>query len=287
MKKIEKEKKFRSHFKDRKEFKNLENKMLIEDIVENTKKNNRKEAVESKKTNVKSLEKEKGNEKLADKDIEKTGEIRSITVNKNDPRGNIYFLNIVGQIEGHIESSKGIKTTKYEHVIPKLVGVAQDKNIDGMLILLNTVGGDVEAGLAIAELIANIGKPTVSLVIGGGHSIGIPLAVSADYSFIAQSATMIIHPVRLSGTVIGAQQTYDYFNKIQDRIVKFIITHSKIEEKKINQLMFETSKLLSDMGSLLVGEEAVLAKIIDKSGGLFDATEKLYELIAKNKSNLD
>ncbi len=218
----------------------------------------------------------------ASSDIEKLGQDN--TTNKKNPRGNIYFLNIIGQIEGHTVANENIKTTKYEHVIPQLVSVAQNEDIDGMLILLNTVGGDVEAGLAIAELIANVGKPTVSLVIGGGHSIGVPLAVSADYSFIAESATMIMHPVRVNGTVIGAKQTYDYFNKMQQRITNFISTHAHVKKDNITKLMTDTSKLLNDVGTMLIGKEAVDEKIINEVGGLDDAMEKLYEMI-KSKNN--
>ncbi len=216
-------------------------------------------------------------------DIEKLGQ-DNVTNSKN-PRGNIYFLNIIGQIEGHTIANESTKTTKYEHVIPQLVSVAQNEEIDGMLILLNTVGGDVEAGLAIAELIANLGKPTVSLVIGGGHSIGVPLAVSADYSFIAESATMILHPVRVSGTVIGAKQTYDYFNKMQERITNFISTHAHIKKQNVTNLMTDTSKLLNDVGTMLIGKEAVDEKVVNEVGGLNDAMEKLYEMIKNSRKN--
>ncbi len=223
---------------------------------------------------------EKSNIKIGD-DIEKLGQ-DNIT-NYENSRGNIYFLNIIGQIEGHTVANESTKTTKYEHVIPQLVSVAQNEKIDGMLILLNTVGGDVEAGLALAELIANLGKPTVSLVIGGGHSIGVPLAVSADYSFIAESATMILHPVRVNGTVIGAKQTYDYFNKMQDRITNFISTHAHVKKSNVTSLMTDTSKLLNDVGTMLIGKEAVDEKIINEVGGLNDAMEKLYEMIGNKK----
>ncbi len=232
------------------------------------------------------VDKKNAKENVVDNnEIEKYGKINEIKVEKNNPKGNIYYLNIIGQIEGHMQLSENTKTTKYEHVIPQLVGVSQDKTIDGVLIILNTVGGDVEAGLAISELIANIGKPTVSLILGGAHSIGIPLAVSTSHSFIAESATMIIHPVRLNGTVTGSPQTYEYFNKIQERIVRFIESHSNIKEKRINELMFDTTKLLSDVGSLLIGEEAVKEKIINDIGGLNDAVNKLYELIDVDRKN--
>jgi ATP-dependent protease ClpP protease subunit len=158
---------------------------------------------------------------------------------------------------------------------------AENPEVDGLLVLLNTVGGDVEAGLALAELIANLGKPVVSLVLGGGHSIGVPLAVSARYSFIAPSATMTIHPVRMNGTVVGAPQTYDYFNKMQDRVQDFITTHSRITPKRLSSLMLDTRKLVQDVGTILIGEDAVKEKIIDAVGGLHDAMEKLYEFIAE------
>ena len=207
-------------------------------------------------------------------------------VNAKNPRGNIYFMTIIGQIEGHMTLPPQNKTTKYEHVIPQLFMAAESPEIDGLLILLNTVGGDVEAGLAIAELIAGLGKPTVSLVIGGGHSIGVPLAVAADYSFIAPSATMTVHPVRLNGVVIGAPQTYDYFDKMQERILNFIVNNAKITKKRLKELMLDTSKLALDVGTLLIGDEAVREKLIDASGGVHDALEKLYTLIENSKAEL-
>ncbi len=206
-----------------------------------------------------------------------------ISKTTENPRGNIQFLPIIGQIEGHTVLSPQTKTTKYEHVIPLLIGVSQDADVDGLLVILNTVGGDVEAGLAISELIAHIGKPTVSLVIGGGHSIGVPLAVSADYSFIAPTATMTIHPVRVNGTVIGAPQTFDYLTKIQDRVLDFIIDNSKISRSELKSLMLDSTKLALDIGTILIGEEAVKAKIINKVGGLDEAVEKLYTLIEKDR----
>ncbi len=204
----------------------------------------------------------------------------------DNPRGNIFFLNIIGQIEGHITQGTDIKTTKYEHVIPALISAAENKKIDGILITLNTVGGDVEAGLAISELISNIGKPTVSLVIGGGHSIGVPLAVSANYSFIAPSATMTIHPVRMSGTMIGVSQTYNYFEKITDRISSFIVANSKISKEKLKALMTDPKNLATDVGTVLVGKEAVFEKLIDEMGGLHDALEKLYALIESSRIDI-
>jgi len=201
-----------------------------------------------------------------------------------NPRGEIQFLTVIGHIEGHILSPPNTKTTKYEHVIPQLVMTAENNEIDGLLILLNTVGGDVEAGLAIAELIAHLGKPTVSLVLGGGHSIGVPLAVSARYSFIAPTATMTIHPVRVNGTMVGTPQTYDYFNKMQDRIMDFVVNNSEIERQRLVELMMDTEKLALDVGTILIGAEAVDEGIINEIGGLHDAMEKLYGMIEQTKN---
>ena len=200
------------------------------------------------------------------------------TENPN-PRGVIQFLTIVGQVEGHILLPPTNKATKYEHVIPQLVACAENPDVDGLLVLLNTMGGDVEAGLALSELIAHLGKPTVSLVLGGGHSIGVPLAVSAQYSFIAPSATMTIHPVRINGTVVGAPQTYEYFNKTQDRVQGFVVEHSKISRERLNALMMDTHTMAQDVGTILIGEDAVNEGIIDAVGGLYDAMEKLYDMI--------
>lgn len=207
-----------------------------------------------------------------------------ITPKNYNPRGSIQFLTIVGQVEGHTLLPPTNKATKYEHVIPQLVACAENQNIDGLLILLNTMGGDVEAGLALSELIAHLGKPTVSLVLGGGHSIGVPLAVSANYSFIAPSATMTIHPVRINGTVVGAPQTYDYFNKTQDRVQDFIVAHSNISAQRLNTLMMDTNSLAQDVGTILIGEDAVREGLINEVGGLDAAMEKLYTLIGKATS---
>ena len=208
-----------------------------------------------------------------------------VTPSDKNPRGVVQFLTIIGQVEGHVLLPPTNKATKYEHLIPQLVACAENPQIDGLLILLNTMGGDVEAGLALAELIAHLGKPTVSLVLGGGHSIGVPLAVSAQYSFIAPSATMTIHPVRINGTVVGAPQTYDYFNKTQDRVQDFILAHSDISNEDLTCLMMDTNSLAQDVGTILIGEEAVQAGIINAVGGLHDAMEKLYELIAMQRKS--
>jgi len=200
---------------------------------------------------------------------------------KPNPRGVIQFLTIIGQVEGHILLPPTNKATKYEHVIPQLVACAENREVDGLLVLLNTMGGDVEAGLALAELIAHLGKPSVSLVLGGGHSIGVPLAVSATYSFIAPSATMTIHPVRMNGTLVGAPQTYEYFKKTQDRVQDFITAHSNVTRERLNTLMMDTQTMAQDVGTILIGEDAVNEGIIDAVGGLHCAMEKLYELIDK------
>jgi ATP-dependent protease ClpP protease subunit len=197
----------------------------------------------------------------------------------------IQFLTIIGQIEGHQLLPPQNKTTKYEHVIPQLVMCAENAEVDGLLVLLNTVGGDVEAGLALAELISCLGKPSVSLVLGGGHSIGVPLAVSAEYSFIAPTATMTIHPVRMNGTVVGAPQTYDYFKMMQERVQDFIVKNSRIAPERLSKLMMDTQTQAQDLGTILVGEDAVAEGIIDSVGGLHDAMEKLYSLIAERRKD--
>ncbi|KYO65755.1 ClpP family protease [Thermovenabulum gondwanense] len=197
---------------------------------------------------------------------------------------NIHCLSIVGQIEGHIILPPQNKTTKYEHIIPQLVAIEQNPKIEGLLIILNTIGGDVEAGLALAEMIASMSKPTVSLILGGGHSIGVPIAVASNYSFIAETATMTIHPIRLTGLVIGVPQTFEYLDKMQDRVIKFIVNHSKITEENLRKLMFNTGQLARDIGTVLIGEDAVRYGIIDEVGGLGKAVDKLKSLIEeKNK----
>ncbi len=204
------------------------------------------------------------------------------TFKTNNSKGNIQFINIIGYIEGHGNNQNNQKVTKYEHLIPMLVSIAQDDEVDGVLIILNTMGGDVEAGLAISELISSIGKPTVSLVLGGGHSIGVPLAVSSDYSFVAKTATMLLHPIRVNGTVIGSEQQFNYFYKMQERVFGFILDHSKIKKDKLEKLMFDTEQLSMDVGTVLIGKECVDCGLIDELGGVNDAINKLYELIKKN-----
>ncbi len=192
---------------------------------------------------------------------------------------NIHCLTIIGQIEGHVQLPPQNKTTKYEHVIPQIVAIEQNPKIEGLLIILNTVGGDVEAGLAIAEMLASLSKPTVSIVLGGGHSIGVPIAVSCDYSYIAETATMTIHPVRLTGLVIGVPQTFEYLDKMQERVVKFVTSHSNVNEDKFKELMFSKGNLTRDIGTNVVGKDAVEYGLIDHVGGVGQAINKLNELI--------
>lgn len=194
-------------------------------------------------------------------------------------RSNIHCITIIGQIEGHILLPPQNKTTKYEHIIPQIVAVEESPEIEGLLLILNTVGGDVEAGLALSELIVSMKKPSVSLVLGGGHSIGVPLAVSATYSFIAPTATMTIHPIRMNGLVIGVPQTFDYFNKMQERIIKFIVEHSNMGIETVKRLMFSTSELANDVGTVIIGPEAVKYGLIKEIGGLHQSITKLQELI--------
>ncbi|MBO8125920.1 MAG: ATP-dependent Clp protease proteolytic subunit [Firmicutes bacterium] len=193
----------------------------------------------------------------------------------------IHAVPIIGQIEGHLVMPPKNKTTKYEHILPQLVAIEQNPKIKGVLFMLNTVGGDIEAGLAIAEMIRTLSKPTVSLVLGGGHSIGIPIAVAADRSYIAESATMTIHPVRLTGMVISVPQTYEYLEKMQDRIVHFIVKNSRITEERLRELMFRSGELMRDIGTVLVGREAVREGLIDQAGGVGEAMDCLWSLIAQ------
>lgn len=196
----------------------------------------------------------------------------------------IHCLTIIGQIEGHYILPSQNKTTKYEHVIPQIVAVEEDPQIDGLLVLLNTVGGDVEAGLALAELVAGMKKPTVSLVLGGGHSIGVPLAVSAKRSFIAPSAAMTIHPVRLNGLVIAVSQTFNYFARIQERIIQFVTRNSRVKREDFTRLMLQTGELAADVGSVIYGEEAVRLGLIDEIGGLSDALACLHQMMDEQKT---
>ena len=200
-------------------------------------------------------------------------------------RGSIYTLTIIGQIEGHQVAPDNVKTTKYEHVLPLLATIEESEDIDGLLLLLNTVGGDIEAGLAISELIAGMKKPTVSLVLGGGHSIGIPLAASAKRSMIAPTASMMIHPVRMSGVVVGAPATYHYFQRIQEQITDFVTANSKISREKFSEYMMATGQIATDVGTIVYGREAVQSGLIDRLGSLHDALDALHRMIAAKKKN--
>ena len=198
-------------------------------------------------------------------------------------KGNIYTLTIIGQVEGHQVLPENCKTTKYEHILPLLAGIEESDEIDGLLLLLNTVGGDIEAGLAIAEMIAGMKKPTVSLVLGGGHSIGIPLAVCTKRSFITPTASMTVHPVRMTGIVVGAPQTFRYFQRIQQQIAEFVTSNSKISKEQFEQYMMATGEMATDVGTILYGKEAVASGLIDRLGGLNDALAALHRMIEKNK----
>ena len=202
-----------------------------------------------------------------------------ILTNGNQFRSDIQYLSIIGCVEGHTVLTPENKTTKYEHLIPELIAVEENPEIKGLLLLLNTVGGDVEAGLALAELVAGISKPTVSLVIGGGHSIGIPLAVSADYSFAAKSATMTLHPIRTSGTVITAEPTFEYMKKTQDRVVDFIVEHSHVSREELEEKMNCTTNMANDVGTLLFGPEAAAMGLVDEVGSLHEALTKLRSMV--------
>ena len=206
-------------------------------------------------------------------------EYGQVKLDHNNNHKNIFLLSIIGEIEGHENVASGTKATKYEHILPMLAKIEDDQDIDGLLIILNTVGGDVECGLAIAEMIASLSKPTVSLVLGGSHSIGVPLAVAADHSFIVKSATMMIHPVRSSGTFIGVIQSYRNIEKIQDRITTFISDHCKMKKERVEELMLHIGQQVKDVGMILSGEEAVKEGLIDEMGGIKEATDRLIEII--------
>mgnify|MGYP002770959203 CR=1 FL=1 len=202
-----------------------------------------------------------------------------ITLDQSSRPHRIHLLSIIGEIEGHECLAGNAKSTKYEHVLPKLAAIEDDDSIDGVMVLINTVGGDVESGLAIAEMIASLSKPTVSLVLGGSHSIGVPLAVSTDYSYIVPTGTMVIHPVRLTGLVIGAPQTYDYFQQMQDRIVGFISDHCFAAKERLEEMMLNTGMLTKDLGTILVGAQAVTEGIINEVGGIDEAMKRLHHMI--------
>lgn len=216
--------------------------------------------------------------------MEKIQQLGQTNVPQLSQDSKIHCLTIVGQIEGHLQLPPQNKTTKYEHLIPQIVAIEQNPKIEGVLVILNTVGGDVEAGLAISEMLASLSKPTVSLVLGGGHSIGVPIAVSCDYSYIAETATMTIHPIRLTGLVIGVPQTFEYLDKMQERVVKFVTKHSKITEDDFKDLMFAKGNLTRDIGTNVIGQDAVISGLIDGVGGVGDAMTKLNQLIDANNT---
>ncbi len=226
-------------------------------------------------TNPESNKKDLKSEQLLElgSDLSKTG------------KGNIYTLTIIGQVEGHQVLPENVKTTKYEHVLPLLAGIEESEEIDGLLLLLNTVGGDIEAGLAIAEMISGMKKPTVSLVLGGGHSIGIPLAVCTKKSYITPTASMTVHPVRMTGLVVGAPQTYRYFQRIQEQITDFVATNSRISKEKFESYMMATGEMATDVGTILYGKEAVASGLIDSLGGLSDALDELRKMIDNYREN--
>lgn len=230
--------------------------------------------------NVNVEKEKKETESINIDNIEKTGQV---TLDTNSENYKIHLLSIIGEIEGHESLPSTSKTTKYEHVLPQLATVEDSRDVDALLIILNTMGGDVEAGLAIAEMIASVSKPTVSLVLGGSHSIGVPIAVSTNYSFIVPTGTMVIHPVRMNGTFIGAPQTYEYFKIIQDRIIGFISDHANISQKKLEEMMLNTGIMTKDLGTILVGQQAVDEGIINEVGGIKDAISKIHRMIDEKK----
>lgn len=232
----------------------------------NTEQKNTEPKLGEQQVNQGTLGQRKDEKELEQKEDKKLEEYGQMTLEGNQKRRRIHLLSIIGEVEGHENLSGNSKATKYDHVLPQLAALEDDDSVDGLLVLLNTSGGDVDAGLAIAEMIASLSMPTVSLVLGGSHSIGVPLAVSTDYSFIVPTGTMMVHPVRMNGMVIGASQTYEYFNMIQDRILSFISTHSKIAYDQVKRLMLNTKMLTRDLGTVLVGEENVKEGLIDEVG---------------------
>ena len=220
---------------------------------------------------------------IEEKEYNRLEEYGQVILEDNQKQRKIHLITIIGEVEGHENSSGSSKTTKYDHILPKLAEIEDDDSVDGLLVLLNTSGGDVDAGLAIAEMIASLSLPTVSLVLGGSHSIGVPLAVSTNYSFIVPSGTMMIHPVRMTGMVIGTAQTYEYFEMIQDRILTFVASHADIAYDQLRDLMHNTKMLTRDLGTVLVGEQAVEAGLINQVGGIKEALGKLYEMIDGRK----
>lgn len=244
----------------------------MDDERRNTNNSTRQERLDEKKT-------EKDIEQKEDEKLEEYGQM---TLEDNSGKRKIHLLSIIGEIEGHENLSGNSKATKYDHILPKLAEIEDDDQVDGLLVLLNTSGGDVDAGLAIAEMIASLSIPTVSLVLGGSHSIGVPLAVCTDYSFIVPTGTMMVHPVRMTGMVIGASQTYEYFEMIQDRILSFVSSHAAIAYDQLKRLMLNTEMLTRDLGTVLVGEETVKEGLIDEVGGIKEALGKLHNMMESN-----
>lgn len=247
-------------------------------MKENHKKEKQDETLNQTGLN-KSPDDRKKEKEIEEKEDEKLEEYGQITLDKNAQKNKIHLLSIIGEIEGHENLSGNSKATKYDHVLPQLAALEDNDTIQGLLVILNTSGGDVDAGLAIAEMIASLSMPTVSLVLGGSHSIGVPLAVSTDYSFIVPTGTMMVHPVRMTGMVIGAAQTYEYFEMIQDRILSFVSSHATIAYDQVRRLMLNTEMLTRDLGTVLVGEEAVKCGLIDEVGGIRDALNQLNKMI--------
>lgn len=229
--------------------------------------------------NQEQTEQKRTEKEIEQKEDQKLEEYGQMTLEGNRCAKKIHLLSIIGEVEGHENLSGNTKATKYDHVLPQLAALEDDDSVKGLLVLLNTSGGDVDAGLAIAEMIASLSMPTVSLVLGGSHSIGVPLAVSTDYSFIVPTGTMMVHPVRMTGMVIGAAQTYEYFEMIQDRILSFISEHSRIAYDQVKRLMLNTEMLTRDLGTVLVGEQAVREGLIDEVGGIKEAMHRLYEMV--------
>lgn len=240
-----------------------------------------KEEKTGKQNEEKKNEEKREEEKYKDARIEQTGQV---LLDKNKEKQNVHLITIIGEIEGHDNLNSSAKTTKYEHILPQLAAIEDSEEIKGVMVLLNTMGGDVEAGLAIAEMLSSLSKPTVSLVLGGSHSIGVPIAVSTDYSYIVPTGTMVIHPVRMNGMVIGVPQTFDYFKQIQDRITGFVCSHCGIRKQRLEELMMETGVLTKDVGTILVGQETVNEGIIDAVGGIREAMAKLHGLIGELES---
>ncbi len=254
-------------------------------IISENEENKSSHASSSQAENGDTAESERGNDTSQSENRDKLEYImKSGSIISRSGGDTIHCLTIIGQIEGHYFLGEGQKATKYEHIIPLLVSIEESDEIDGMLMVLNTMGGDVEAGLAIAEMVASMSKPTVSLVLGGGHSIGVPLAVSAKKSFIVPSATMTIHPVRISGTVVGVPQTYYYFEQMQQRIIDFVCTHSKMSEETMKSLLMRTDQIATDVGSIIDGNEAVELGLIDEAGGLSAALSALRDMIKEQKN---